>query len=326
MLNSHPELAMPRETRFVIEAWLRRKSFGDLALVANRERLARWIFEREKSHRKKLGLDTETAIERLKAAPPTLGSLLGTCFVMYAEEHGKPRWGDKRPMYAVQMRVVWDLFPRAQFVNVIRDPRACAASMRRLGWYDGKIAPAAELWVRSITAVDGWRRRLGGDQLMDVRYEDLVAEPERTAARVADFLGLASHEAAIDQMLSYHGRAERRSQRYHANLSRPPDPARVSAWTEALETREIALIEKASGSHMPRYGYDPAASGVSPSAELLGELRRRRRRQAAAQRKLAVRDQIMKLVTHRQPLAVDPSVTASAPVEIDQVRSAGRSH
>ncbi len=180
MLHCHPEIAIPRETRFVLESWLQRTKFGDLEDVANRRRLASWIFERKESQANRLGLDEEEAIERLVAAPPTLGSLLATCFVMYAERNGKPRWGDKRPMYATRLSAIWDLFPNAQFIHVVRDPRACVASVRKLGWYNGKVAPALELWERSIHTVNAWRPKLSADQLLEVKYEDLVTAPEAT--------------------------------------------------------------------------------------------------------------------------------------------------
>lgn len=325
MLHFHPELAMPRETRFVIEAWLRRREFGDLRDIGSRDRLAQWIFRREKSHQRKLGLDPDAAIERLKAAPPTLGSVLATCFAMYAEKHGKARWGDKRPMYAAQMQVVWDLFPQAQFVNVVRDPRACVASMRKLGWYGGRIAPAVEIWERSIRTVDGWRGRLAADQLLEVRYEDLVAEPEAAAARVAAYLGMASDEDAVAQMLSYHEHPETRSERYHANLSRPPDPERVSAWAEALAPGEIAFVQGALGTLMRRFGYEPVAADVPAPAELRREFRRRRRRQALAHRRLLLRDRFLKLVTHRYPLAAEPDLIVPSSPAVGDGRSAGGS-
>jgi hypothetical protein len=311
MLNSHPDLAMPRETRFVIEAWQRRKEFGDLHRAGNRRRLARWIFKRQKSLARRLGLDPQKAVERLVAAPPTLGSMLATCFVMYAEKHDKPRWGDKRPKYAAQIAAVWDLYPNAHFVNVVRDPRACAASMRKLGWYDGRLAPAVELWQRAIETVDGWRPRLAADQLLEVRFEDLVAAPEEALAGIVTFAGLAADENAVARMLRYHERKEVRSERYHANVARPPDPTRVSGWTDVLETAEIAFVEDATRPLMRRYGYEPVADGVSAPGELLRELRNRRRRQVAARRKLAWNDRIQKLVTHRQPLAARLPAAAS---------------
>jgi hypothetical protein len=45
----------------------------------------------------------------------------------------KQRWGDKRPMHARYLDAVFSFFPDTQFVNIVRDPRAAVASMRKLG-------------------------------------------------------------------------------------------------------------------------------------------------------------------------------------------------
>jgi hypothetical protein len=182
------------------------------------------------------------------------------------------------------------------------------ASLRKLGWYKGQIAPMVELWERSLRAVNASRARLAADQLLEIRYEDLVTAPEATLSRVTAFAGLADDDAAVGQMLSYHEYEEKRSKRYHANLRRPLDRSRLAAWRDALERTEIAFIEEAAGPLMRPWGYEPAAHGASPPPELLEEFARRRRRYAAAQRKRATKDKLSKLVLHRRPLAAEPAV------------------
>lgn len=307
MLHCHPELAIPRETRFVLEALRQRTKFGDLHDVANRRKLGHWIFTRNQTDARRLRLDPETAIERVAAAPPTLGSVLATCFAMYAEKHDKPRWGDKRPMYASRIAAIWDLFPNAHFINVVRDPRACVASLRKLGWYDGNIVPSVELWERSIKAVDRWRPKLRADQLLDVTYEELILDPESTLKDIVSFAGLAADRAAFEKMLSYHElKDDWRSERYHSNLSRPIDTSRTTAWTDTLEQPEIAFIEKATAPLMRQWGYEPVADGVSAPTKLLSELDAVRKQHAASRRKALWKDRIQKLVTHRQELAALP--------------------
>jgi hypothetical protein len=303
MLQAGPEVAIPRETRFVLEAWRQRRQFGDLRDADNRRRLARWIFMREETQAHRLGLEADDAVERLVASPPALGSMLTTCFVMFAETHEKPRWGDKRPLYAARMSAIWDLFPNAQFIHVVRDPRACVASLRTLGWFDGEIAPMAALWEHSVKSVDGWRSKLAPDQLLDVKYEELVLNSQRTLRQVAEFAGLRGDDDAVEQMLRYQEVKEKRSRRHHSNLTQPLDASRVSDWKETLEPREIAFIERATRPLMERWSYEPVSDGVAAPAELLRGFTRQRRRYAAAQLKLASKERIQKLLGHRRPLS-----------------------
>jgi sulfotransferase family protein len=304
MLQAGTEVAVPRETRFVLEAWRERRRFGDLRDANNRRRLARWIFMREETQADRLGLGAEGAVERLVASPPALGSMLTTCFVMFAEKHEKPRWGDKRPLYAARMSAIWDLFPNAHFIHVVRDPRACVASLRTLGWFEGEIGPMAALWEHSVKSVDGWRSKLAPDQLLDVKYEELVLDAQQTLRQVAEFAGLRADDDAVEQMLHYQEVEEKRSPRHHSNLTQALDPSRLSGWKETLEPREIAFIEQATRPLMERWSYEPVSDGVPAPAELLRGFTKQRRRYAAAQLKLASKERIQKLLGHRYPLSV----------------------
>jgi hypothetical protein len=304
MLHAHPEHAIPpRETSFVLESWIWRTRFGDLRDASNRRRLARWIFLNKKTHANRLGLESELAMSRLVEAQPTLGSLLAECFVMFAEKLLKPRWGDKRPRYALQIAAVFDLFPQAQFIHVVRDPRACVASLRKLNWYGGNIVPSLEHWEASLTAVEAIRPRLAVDQLLEMRYEALVLEPEETLGRVARFLGSASDQNTLDRMMRYHELDEKRRGSYHVNLKRPLDPSRVSGWRESLLVEEIAFIEEATAPLMKRWQYERYAIDTPAPATLLGEMKTRRRRRAVRKMCLVSLNRLQTHVTCRHPIA-----------------------
>jgi sulfotransferase family protein len=56
MLHAHHRIALPPETRFVLPAYERRLSFGDLREPDNRAGLARWITGREETRFHELGV------------------------------------------------------------------------------------------------------------------------------------------------------------------------------------------------------------------------------------------------------------------------------
>jgi len=305
MLNVHPEFAIPRETRFVLEAWRRRTLFGDLRKPDNCRRLATWIFTGEKTQANRLRLDSKEATERLVAAPPTLGSLLAECFVMFSEKEGKPRWGDKRPLYALQIAPIFDLFPSAQFIHIVRDPRACAASARKLNWYDGNIVPSVQYWEATLKAVAAMRSSLAADQLLEVRYEDLVCEPQVTLEQIARFVGAASDEDTLGRVLRFHEQEEALSPRFHPNLKRPLDVSRVSAWTERLSDEEVAFIEETTASLMNSWDYERTRQMEAPRT-LKRQLEVARKRRASARKAVGWLDRVQTHVTHRYPIAAAP--------------------
>jgi hypothetical protein len=299
MLNTHPEIAIPRETKFLPVIWDNRARWRNLDDKAVRRRLAK-VIARKWTRSGRFETPRPKLVRRLTAAPPTLGSVLGTGFVLYAEATGKQRWGDKRPMYSRYLDAIFSLFPDAQYINVIRDPRASVASMRKLGWYSGGIVPGLELWERSVRAAEPWRNVLHRDQYLDVRYEDLVTDPVELLKQAASFLGLSPD--SIPQMLSYHEHVDETAVRYHARLSQPVSVDSVRAWEALLDPAEVALIEHVTGRWLDEFGYERVASGRLPPAALLQDYDRHRRKVRAQRRRVEIEEMKRKFV-FRDPVA-----------------------
>jgi len=286
MLHSHPMLAVPRETRFVLDSFRRRNEFGDLRDPANRAKLADWIVGERTTRFHRLKLDPEKARERLAEAPPTLGSVVGTGLAMYAERHGAARWGDKRPLNIDNLPAIFAMFPDVQFISIVRDPRAVVASMKKLGWiddwYNGSVAGGVDRWVRAVLAGRWAASRYRRDQYLELRYEDLVADPERALLSICHFTGLSTEH--LNAMLLYHESAaeipQKLRQKYHPLLAQPITTEAATSWTTQLEQEEVAFIEHVAARQMRMYGYEPSVSGVvipSVLADAWARAKRRRR-------------------------------------------------
>lgn len=306
MLDNHPDLAMPAETDFVIPLWKLRAGFGDLREEANRRAVARWVF-REEGHggtRLRAGrVSRKEAIRRVVAAPPTLGSLIEACFGVYAGAHGKRRWGDKRPAYAGRLAMLFALFPDAQFVNVVRDPRAAVASQLPLGWGEGDLALAAAAvrWENSIGRVDAHAARLRPDQLLDVRYEDLVGDPAATLAAVCAFARLPGGDA-IATMIESERRGRFRPG-WHDRLAEPVTTTAVDRWRERLDPHQVALVEHVARPHLERLGYRPSGVEAAPRERDLAALRRQRRIRRRKWRREALDELKRRHLLYRRPVA-----------------------
>ena len=302
ILDNHPELAMPVETNFVLPLWHERSAFGDLRREDARRAVGEWIFAGKGRGGKRIRGDMPVAesVARCAAAGPTLGSVLAACFALYAERTGKPRWGDKRPRYAMYPGVLFDLFPDAQFVNVVRDPRGAVASQIPMGWDESEVALEASLanWELSVRRVDDLAARLRPDQLLDVRYEDLVRDPAAELARICAFAGLAAGDA-VTAMLDAprHGK---RSEAEH-QFVRDIDPGRITGWSERLDPAAIALVEHVAAPWLERFGFLPIAN-AEIDARSLAEFDRQRKARRARLRRVALRE-LGRRVTYRRPVA-----------------------
>ena len=104
--------------------------------------------------------------------------------------------GDKYPPYATRIPELSDAFPGCRIVHLVRDPRSVVASWfstwpRSHAWRRGAQVPTAawiaESWRCSVVAAAEATAALGAGRTLELRYEDLVANPQAAGRRVLDF-------------------------------------------------------------------------------------------------------------------------------------------
>jgi hypothetical protein len=265
MLHSHPRIAIPYETSFLLSAYRERRRFGDLSDPANRRRLAHFVVDRKEGKFDLLGLERADVVDRIVAAPPTLGSALGAVYRAYADRHGKPRWGDKRPSYVRWLDVLRRLYPDAQIVNIVRDGRDCLASLLDMPWYSKDIYYWVAQWAAAVDTAARAARRLPSGSFFQLRYEDLVTEPEPHLRRLCDFLG-EPYDPAMCEPDRLAATIMPTSKTWHGRTRSPVTTARIGTWTTRLEPWQVQLCEAALGGRLRALGYELSGAGRPPLA------------------------------------------------------------
>ncbi|MGH3665174.1 MAG: sulfotransferase family protein [Egibacteraceae bacterium] len=254
MLHAHPRIAVPPETRFLIPAYKLREQFGDLRIEANRRQLANFIVGRKRDKFADLGLKPKRIRRKIVQGPPTLGSAVGIVFREYAARWGKPRWGDKRPAYILDLDLLYRLFPDAQVLHIIRDGRDCVASLKDMPWWHAGSVWAIHYWKAAMLAGAKARRQRRADAYAEVHYEALVNDPRAELTRICAFLGEDFDEA----MLKPHELADEAvpgRKQHHARTHVAVDTAAIDRWTETLQSWEVALMELVARRQLHAQGY-----------------------------------------------------------------------
>jgi len=266
ILDSHPDVAVPDEVSFVVRfarphyalryGWPRGYDPAAAAgLLLGNESFRRW------------GLPDDEARAALTGppAPTSYAATVRRAYAAYAARAGKPRYADKTPMHVLHLRRLGRMFPEARFVHLVRDGRDVAASYRSVAWGPSGIDDAALLWRRRVSAGRRAGPRLGPGRYREVRYEDLVAEPERVVRELCAFLDLTWD----DRVLSYHERAGEviaatRFPAAHGRLAQPPTPG-LRDWRRELSAAEVARFEAIAGRELEAAGYERAAPAAGPA-------------------------------------------------------------
>jgi hypothetical protein len=254
ILDAHPDVAIPGESNFIPHMWRNRRKYqwrGSLDV----DSLLRDIFEEETVQR--MGVSSQAAREHLKELQdPTLSDVFALPFIEYARQRGKKRWGDKTPIYVRSISVLARIFPQARFIHLIRDGHNVALSYLAFPPYQGDIWDVSARWRSWVSAGVRAGRALGRQRYVELRYEDLVAEPVRSLEMVCSFLGLAFDPVMLDFHVEAPGRLQAPSdhEAYHARTSSPLEPSSRD-WRTEMSDRDCRIFEATAGHLLSRLGY-----------------------------------------------------------------------
>jgi hypothetical protein len=251
MLNAHHSLAVPFESGFIPLVYRDLDKYGDLSVRENAAACLSDICQRDMPKRGKL---IEDIARVLGHQIRSYADLVSAIFEEYAKQMGKPRWGDKTPSYVADLDLLWRLFPTCRVIHVLRDGRDVAVSLLATEWGPKNLLKIAEDWR--------WNTLLGhkmgaflGEQYLEIRYEDLVCNPESILRQICDFL----LEPYDENMLLYHTSAESQmppgSLKWHRASVSPPDPKKVGLWKHRMSLSDRILFEQVAGHELQMFGY-----------------------------------------------------------------------
>jgi Sulfotransferase family len=112
--------------------------------------------------------------------------------------------GEKTPDSVHHLPLLAGAFPKARFIHVVRDGRDCAVSCwyhnlrvnrawidRNFATFDEFVQHYAKAWAQTMRAARAFADR-AGDRYIELRYEDMCADPRRGAAAAFEFLGVST--------------------------------------------------------------------------------------------------------------------------------------
>ncbi len=263
MLNHHPSLAVGYDSLFIPRV------IKDVPVGVDPP-LTPELIDRVRGFDRfaRLGL-SDTAIGEAAAKARTYSDFVSALYSEFGRLHGKPLAGEKSPGYCRHLPRLHALFPWSKTIHLSRDGRDVALSI--LEW--GKGQPATlELWREEPLAVCAlwWRWKvsrgvrdgvdLGPAKYREVRYEELVAEPERTLRGIATFLDLPF----APEMLTYHEGKTRHKPGLSAKAAWLPPTPGLRDWRTQMAGRDVELFEAIAGDLLSSLGYERAVHTISP--------------------------------------------------------------
>ena len=221
MLDRHPKIAFHSEFEFAVDYF----QDGKYPLIAD-------YYEYLAIDR--LFAASNFIIDRQLNYPQLVNSFL----MQKRERSGKSLVGATVHRHFDRLLQIW---PEAKFIHIVRDGRDVARSCIKMNWA-GNVWTGSDRWIEVEQLWSQLQQTLTSDRYIEVRYENLITQPEMILTDLCSFMGTSFHPA----MFSY-------AQTTTYDL---PNPKLLLQWKAKLSPWEIRLLETKIGSLLVKYDYE----------------------------------------------------------------------
>lgn len=245
ILNRHPNLSIYHESHFLRKVWAK----SDTALLdGTRVRDALDQITNLPSDPQ----SRQVIEERFQKTDKSLRALFDTVLRSHMEKNGKARMGEKTPSNFWFLDVLFDWYPRAKVIFMIRNPHNVLGSFKKFkamrGWprHDRTIIGRAFYWNYGARVLKESLTRYPG-QIKCVMFESLINEPGATLRDLCEFLDEDYYEDVLNIRAVNSSFDETRKQTgfRKETLHRQSN----------LNYLERLVIDLVSGAHMQEAGY-----------------------------------------------------------------------
>lgn len=165
-------------------------------------------------------------------------------------------WGDKSPSYIRHVPLLFDQFPNARIIHIIRDVRDCVSSINE-AWGKSRLR-AAQRWQDDVTKCHNDGQRFS-EKFLEVRYEDILANPRSLLTNICAFVGVDFNEQMLKPGTSIEPKMKAKG--IDSVLA-----SNVGNYRSNMSPRLIRKIEKIACPSLRRIGY--SCSYLGPHARL----------------------------------------------------------
>jgi len=185
----------------------------------------------------------------------SLAKLIDVIYKTYAAEQFPEAtfWGDQSPIHTFFLPNILSIFPNAKFVHLIRDGRDVVASLIKMNG-DASLYESIYRWKESIFRVKKMRRKIKDVNYLEVKYEELVSDPETALRKVSDFIGIAYSNTMLDYW-KLESTVENKVYEHHHNLQKPVFTSSIGAWKTRLTDEQQRITSHELSGLLSELGY-----------------------------------------------------------------------
>ena len=166
--------------------------------------------------------------------------------------------GDKNPGYTIYTELLLRIFPNAKFIHIIRDYRDNLVSIRNVDFELPITSMVVYKWTYFIRKFRIAMKRNPNNHI-EIRYEDLVTNPETEMKKLCDFAGIDYRK----DVFNFHEKTDEVLKiypkeimiKYFSSLMNKVNTSRIGLWKKDLTDKQIKIADYVAGKYADKLNY-----------------------------------------------------------------------
>lgn len=247
-------------------------AFGDLSIAANFYDLVNHVcllIEYNPVPWTGIVFDRGEIVKRCGQA--TLAEIQRVVYEMLAEHEGSKIWMCKS---MASIHYVNELEERIKpfYLHLYRDGRDVALSFKKAVVGEKHIYCLAKQWKEEQELSLALFEQLGPQRVIQVKYEDLLADPQNELKKICSVLGILYKDKVLDFYKSDESKKTAQSGKMWENVEKPLISTNHDKFKSEMTEEDIRIFEQVAGKTLARLGYKlcfPDGPGISLTKETI---------------------------------------------------------
>ncbi len=272
ILNQHSKIFMPGETHFFDDIYFRKDEFGNPADSENRKKIIDRLsslydryYEPDDQERINSLIKNDIFGSTLHKQGTSYINLFTTFMSIQMQAAGKCRWGNNAPRDIFNIEQIIEFFPHAKIIVCVRDIRAFLLSYKGKWRVTGDAHSSrlkklyhpvitSMLWKTSMGNITKINKLVSKNNLIIVKYEDLVTKPKDTTNNICLTIG----EDFENNMLNIESNNSSSSDTKTGIFT-----SSLDTWQTKLSAEEVFIAQFIARKEMQQLGYKVKKASVS---------------------------------------------------------------
>ncbi len=185
--------------------------------------------------------------------------------------------GDKSPLNSLYAKEIFQIFPGAKYIHLVRDYRANLASMSKHDVFSPSSTAMLMQWRKSVNQINKLAFTYP-QRFLQIRYEDLVLHPEESYEKICVFLNVTYVPSLLYP--EYRKKAVKNIynsaflDQWQPDLSGKISSSNIDKWKKQLSPAAIRKADYIAGRRGKLFHYEPVSKGYSILFVLITEMKK----------------------------------------------------